>query len=612
VISGSVVEAAPSVSGGWSDRRAEVPRRTAGLVARDVEVRLRSGKTLLQGVSFRAGGGSLVAVAGGSGTGKSTLLSVLGGLRAATSGHVQVAGHTVGTGRGPVRRAVGFVPQRDALHDDLTVEEELRYTGRLRLGRHLDATDLNRRMQDVLGRLDLRREAHTLIRHISGGQRKRTAIGIELLSAPPVILLDEPTSALDIDLREEVTTALRNLADAGHTVIFASHHLDEIEAADHLLLLGQRGRCLYYGPPAGAPVAIGALDLRGMFRAANALGPTERPDLDRPAEVTEPRERPLPLPPDGCQTVCPQIAILAGRYARTMRSDRSFVRLSTIMPLVLALLGRAVPDPQGLISAGPSQPGGRYLLTVLVFGAAFIGAINAVREIVKERDLFARELLSGQSPLAYLLSKFVVLSALTTVQVAAFAFFSLLGRPTPPTALILGSSEVEILAAVALACVVSVAVGLAISALTRSSDNAMIALLSYVMVQLVLCGGLVPLAGRAVVSQLSWLCPARLTFAMAAATANFARSEPASVHPDLLWRHSAGIWMGDALVAGLLGLVALAIAWNRLCTSARSGRAPAVHRPFAFKLASRRGKTRRALPEKTCSFSPAGRSSAST
>jgi ABC transport system ATP-binding/permease protein len=579
MIASSVVEVDQTRFGLFADRRAEVPRRGMGMVARDVGLTLRSGKTLLQGVSFRAGGGSMVAIAGGSGTGKSTLLSVLGGLRGSTSGNVRVGGHTIDTTRGPVRQAVGFVPQRDALHDDLTVEEELRYSGRLRLGRHLDAIDLNRRVHDVLRRLDLVQEEHTLIRHVSGGQRKRTAIGIELLTAPPVILLDEPTSALDIDLREEVTAALRKLADAGHTVIFVSHHLDEIEVADNLLLLGKSGRCLYYGPPAGAPVAIGASDLRGTFRVASAMSPADRPDLDRPdldrpdldrpdldrsVEVAESSEPPLHLPANQRRPIASQTAILAARYARTMRSDRSFVRLSALMPIILALLGRALPDPGGLVDLWPSQPGGRYLLTLLIFGAAFTGAVNAVREIVKERDLFARESLSGQSPLAYLLSKFMVLGALTTVQVTAFTFLSLLGRPTPRTALVLGSSELEILCATALVGIVSVAVGLTISALSSSADNAMVGLLSYMMVQLVFCGGLVPLAGRAVVSQLSWLCPARLTFAMAAATANLDASQAPTARADVLWQHSAGVWMGDAFAAGVLGLAALTIAWNRL------------------------------------------------
>jgi ABC transport system ATP-binding/permease protein len=186
-------------------------------------VTVSGGKRLLDNVSFALGECSLLAVVGPSGAGKSTLLGALTGYRPANEGAVSYQGRDLYAEYDDLRQRIGLVPQDDILHSALTVRRALRYAAALRFGSDVTAVERERRIEEVIAQLGLASQADQRIDTLSGGQRKRTSVALELLTEPSLLFLDEPTSGLDPALDRDVMVSLRDLADRGRTVVVVTH-----------------------------------------------------------------------------------------------------------------------------------------------------------------------------------------------------------------------------------------------------------------------------------------------------------------------------------------------------------------------------------------------------
>jgi ABC-2 type transport system ATP-binding protein len=220
------------------------------LEARDLSKRF-DGRAALRGVSFEAHRGELLAVIGPNGAGKTTLLSILAGIRDPDEGMVS---------RAPSE--IGWVPQRTALYQRLTVAENLRFFAHLErvrdadeiVERMLEQTDLGERRDDQVGTL-------------SGGNQQRVNIAIGLLAHPPVLLLDEPSAGLDPRQRERLWEFVLALATGGTTVIFSTHYIAEAERYGQRLLVLADGEGVFDGSPAELHAAVPESDGRD-FEAA--------------------------------------------------------------------------------------------------------------------------------------------------------------------------------------------------------------------------------------------------------------------------------------------------------------------------------------------------------
>ncbi len=235
------------------------------LDASDVSVRA-GGRDILADISLSVLPGEFIAVMGPSGSGKSTLLHALNGFRPASSGEVLVNGVELYAHFERLRTCIGFVPQADIVHQSLTVRKVLGYAGLLRLPAETGEQALGERIDAVLGRLGLADRQQVRVSRLSGGQRKRVSLGVELLTSPPLLFLDEPTSGLDPALEEEMTVLFRELADEGRTVLATTHVTESLEYPD-LAALVHEGRLVYVGPPGEALGFFGAESYVGIFRA---------------------------------------------------------------------------------------------------------------------------------------------------------------------------------------------------------------------------------------------------------------------------------------------------------------------------------------------------------
>ncbi|MEL4504813.1 ATP-binding cassette domain-containing protein [Luteococcus sp. H138] len=537
-------------------------QRTASLVANEISFTLPGGRALLDRVSFAAGGSSLVAVIGPSGAGKSTLLKALTGSQPATAGQVLYDGADLYANYANLRQRIGVVPQDDVVHRQLTVKQALDYAAELRLPGDYTSQARGIEVKRVMADLDLVSHQQTRISQLSGGQRKRVSVALELLTQPNLLLLDEPTSGLDPNLDRSVMHLLRQQADGGRTVLVITHSVANLEMCDAVLILAPGGKVAYYGPPAGVLNHFGVRDYADVFAQVAAA-----PDhVSQRFATSNLSQVPVVLPPTPeltggaapAQSANRQWSTCVRRQLRIMLADRSYAVATALLPLFLAAMALLIPGSTGFGTPPVKDPGEpSQLLVITIVGAAFMGMSASIRELVGERAIFLRERAVGLSPRIYLFSKVWVLVGMTLVQSALLVGLVRLGKPAPNGAVLLGSGSVEIMLAVFLTALASAILGLFLSSLVGTNEQAMPALVIGVMFQLVMCGGLIQVSGRTGMEIISAIAPARWGFAMGASTIDLQHLNPTVDH-DWFFNHATKPWLtsvGALVTIAVLGIL---------------------------------------------------------
>ncbi len=549
------------------------------LIAQELTVRTPQGKVLLDKVSFSVPERCLVGVIGPSGAGKSTLLGAVTGTRPATEGNVWYDHRDLYSHYAELRHRIGLVPQEDILHTQLATRRALRYAAELRFPDDTLAAERDRRVDEVLEGLGLQAHAETRIDQLSGGQRKRVSVALELLTKPSLLFLDEPTSGLDPGLDKSVMEMMRDLARDGRTIVVVTHSVANLDTCDRLLVLVPGGRVAFYGPPGEGLTFFGKSSWAEVFQAFDRepgrnwaadfqVSPmytryvTAGLDHGVPAQERNPSP---PARPPRQQGRLAQLSTLCRRYLAVIASERSYLAVLAILPVILGALIRAVPAQYGLAGPPGQNADISSVLLTLVVGACLMGAANSVRELVKERVIYQRERAAGLSAGIYLLSKILILGLITGVQAILLVVIGLAGRAMPAHGA-LTSPLLELMLSMAGLAIVSMAMGLLISASVSSSEKTMPLLVLLTLAQVILCGALVALPGKIGLEQLSWVVPSRWGMAATASTVDLNTLQPPlhDAPPDSLWRHTRATWLTDMGVLVGLGLAFLATTWWQL------------------------------------------------
>jgi len=238
---------------------------------------------LLNNISLSIPPRTFVALVGGSGAGKSTLLDAICGLRPAQQGKILYNGQDYYRNLASFSTQIGYVPQDDIVHRDLTVERALYYAAKTRLPKDFTDEQIQQRIKEVLEDVELTERRKLLIKKLSGGQRKRVSIALELLANPSLFFLDEPTSGLDPGLDRKMMVLLRKLADKGHTIILVTHATNNINVCDYVCFLARGGRLAYFGPPEGTKAYFGKTDFAEIY--SNLEATEENPNIPEEAEA---------------------------------------------------------------------------------------------------------------------------------------------------------------------------------------------------------------------------------------------------------------------------------------------------------------------------------------
>ncbi|MFE2284311.1 FHA domain-containing protein [Streptomyces sp. NPDC059443] len=541
-------------------------------------------KTLLDHVSFPVGAKCLLAVVGPSGAGKSTLLGALTGLRPADRGTVLYDGRDLYRDYAELRSRIGLVPQDDILHAQLTVRRALTYAAELRFPQDTAKAERRARVDEVIGELGLVQRADQPIHSLSGGQRKRVSVALELLTKPSLLFLDEPTSGLDPGMDRSVMHMLRGLADDGRTVIVVTHSVLSLDVCDRLLVLAPGGRIAYFGPPEETLAFFGfgqwpeAFEAFESQRGRDWAGEYEASPLHRtyvtaasrqPHQGGERPSRAFVAAPPKAQSWGSQLSTLIRRYAAALGADRTFLAIMIALPFVMGAMARA------LAGSALTRETAINALLILCVGGVLTGAANAVRELVKERVIYQRERAVGLSRSAYLMSKVVVLGAVTVAQAVVLTLVGLFGvkHNAPDGRGVFLPPLIEITIAVALLSFTAMMLGLLVSALVKKEEVTMPLLVLLAIVQVVFCGALLQLNGVPVIEQLAWFVPSRWALGAMAGTIGLGSIVPGRLTDDPLFAHSAGVWL---LNLGML--VALSVLFGVLVLRLLRRHEPAIMR----------------------------------
>ena len=521
------------------------------------QVRNKQGqkKQILNDISLVIEPGQLVALVGGSGAGKSTLMKSLLSISPVTTGAVFLNGENLRDTWGLYRTQIGYVPQDDIIHPNLTVEEVLSFACRLRLP---PDTNVKQVVEKTLSQVRLSHVRQTFVRNLSGGQRKRVSIGVELLADPKLFFLDEPTSGLDPGLDKEMMSLLRELADQGRTIVLVTHATANIGVCDRIVFLGRGGYLCYFGPPQAAPDFFDLPDSPerdfadiylklegGDNEAANQAAVSDWRDKYHQSQAYETYIGSLLSPGEtqiGAKTArvskgvsfFAQLNLLSRRYGRLILRDRLSQILTLISgPIALALTGLILRDDTPLATLDPLTPTQAPLALRLVFVfsciAIWVGLSSAVREIVKESVIYARERLINLGLFAYLGSKVLIWSGIAALQSVLMAGVIWLAFAAPDSDLIpwvLGVGITNFLTILA-----SISLSLAISAMVKT-QNAANNLLPLIMIpQIIFSGVLFELNG--VSQKLAWLMISRWSVGAYASLADINNMVPEPVKlPD--------------------------------------------------------------------------------
>ncbi len=376
--------------------------------------------------------GELVAIAGGSGAGKTTLLEMLAGLQRPTRGEVRHDGVVAG-GRLSADGRIGYVPQDDIIHLEMPLRRTLRYAARLRLPQETTAAEANRIVEETMADLDLIEQAEIPVRALSGGQRKRASIAVELLTRPRVFFLDEPTSGLDPATGAEVMRLLHKLTRRRVTVVLTTHEPADIDRCDRVIFLARNGHLAFDGSPAEARRFFGVDDLTEIYErladdhspqhrafGGNRTGPAaERPTTGQPDRVTSRR---------GAGAVR-QWWTLTRRNVDVLRRNRLTLAVLLGSPVLVTVMMATLFTRGAFETRSASDVAPAQIVFWIAFAGFFFGLTYGLLQIVGELAVLRRERLAGLSVSAYVAAKITtLLPVLAGVSAVLLGVLRLLGR----------------------------------------------------------------------------------------------------------------------------------------------------------------------------------------
>ena len=453
-----------------------------------------SRKTILRNISLNIRPGEFVGLIGPSGSGKTTLMLLMNGYNNPSSGRIRVNNIDLVKNRESFRGFMGYVPQDDIIHRELTVESSLMYNAKLRLP-DLDDMECRRQVYKVISDLDLKEAKNVIVgtpekKGISGGQRKRVNLAQELITEPSVLFLDEPCSGLDPKSENDVMKMLQSLSRRGKTTLITTHGITErnFSILDKLIVIGKGGILAYYGPATDATKYFGVESPEDIFEALEKTGADAWNEhycnsqyyhhsiqSDTNGDTSE-----LTVPKPKQHGKLRQLFLLCQRYAEIKWRDKM---LTAILMAQAPFIGLII-----LMATSSNTTQHSTWCFLLVISALWLGVSNAAREIVSERAIFKRESKVFLDVKTYLASKFIVLAIFEAVQCLMLLAISY-------KACNLGASFVSIYLVLILISISATALGLLVSSYSSTEAQAMALVPLFLIPQVILGGALIGLDG---------------------------------------------------------------------------------------------------------------------
>lgn len=457
--------------------------------------------------------GELIAIIGGSGAGKSTILNCMCGYLKPNEGDVFINGINLYQNFDSLKKLIGYVPQSDIVYDNLTLHDMLMYTAMLRLPEDTTPVEREAAITRAINTVELSEKRGSLIKSLSGGQRKRASIAVELLSDPNLLFLDEPASGLDPGTERNLMQSLRSMADGGKTVILVTHSTLQLKMCDKIVFMGKGGNLCFFGSHDDAKTFFGVDDIVDVYNMITDNAKEWRaryeqlraaPGRIRPSTAVSARSK---------ENKLRQLGVLSARYLKLVTNDRQRLLLLMIQAPLLAVLISFVADGKQFDQYEMTKS----LLFALSCSAFWVGMLNAIQEICKERTILKREYMTGLSLGTYVSSKIIVLGIMCLVQsiMITTVFSLMIGLPDEGVMIF---PFLELLITTFITATASTAMGLFVSSLFTNADRAMTVAPILLMPQILFSGLIFKLDGATEI--ISWLAVCRWSMEGYGTTAN--------------------------------------------------------------------------------------------
>ena len=464
------------------------------ITAIGIEKTYSNGVKALKKMDLSVPSKSLLAVMGPSGCGKSTLLKALNGDTPASRGKVMLFGQELLSNYDYLKTQIGYVPQDDIVHQQLTVEECMYYTAKIRLDKPSDSK-IEKKINQILGDLNIPHIKHNLISEISGGQRKRVSIAVELLTDPLILFLDEPTSPLDPQTVEDFLSILKKLSDKGTTVVMVTHKPEDLDYMDEVIFMAEGGNITYYGDSKKYKQYFNVKTAVAVF--AQISGSTASKWVKKylnPRPLTQTTSQDFNVKPNSNTSLFLQFYWLTMRYFRIKTNDKINSGIMLIQAPIIAILICLIFDE---ISSG--------VLFMIAISAIWLGTQNAAREIVSEQAIYKRERMFNLDIFPYLLSKITVLSFFAIIQSFLFILILSIGYANNSVSI---NNSVDAFIWMSFISVAATFLGLLLSASVNTTEKAM-TIVPLILIPQIMLAGLIAKVSSPLVEFLSYLTLSR-------------------------------------------------------------------------------------------------------
>lgn len=461
------------------------------------EVAAKNGKkTILNKVDCSIGANEFVAIIGGSGAGKTTLMTAMSGFDTDITGDVFCNGINLRENFQTLKNIIGFVPQQDIIYENITLKKMLYYTAKLKMPEDTTKEEIEERIKDVLAMVELTDHQDTYIRRLSGGQKKRASIAVELLANPGLFFLDEPTSGLDPGTEQHLMHTLSRLSkEQEKTIIMVTHTTNNLHLCDKVIIMGYGGRLCYCGKPEGIKdffntgdivqvydmITADTVSWENRFKASgiNKLGQATGQNTGR--EIKPKKASNLN-----------QLSVLIRRYLTLIKNDIERLMMIFLQPVLIGILMALVAE-NGIYDKMFET---RSILFALMSAGIWMGLFNTIQEIYKERVILKREYMANLKLPLYMLSKYIVQAMIAIIQSAILvAVFVLIKGAPKCDGVVFGNASFEMAFTIFITIYVSAGFGLLISAISKNGDRAMSIAPFILIIQLLFSGILFSLNG---------------------------------------------------------------------------------------------------------------------
>lgn len=460
-------------------------------IVKKVRVKLKT-QEIASHTSMTIKPSEFVAFVGGSGAGKSTFMKCISGVDRPTSGKVLINGENLYDNYDELKYNIGYVPQEDIVYSNLTLHDTLQYAAKLRMPDNTTRKERNIRIKEVLEIVQLTELENSYIRQLSGGQRKRASIAVELIADPNLFFLDEPTSGLDPGTERSIMLTLRKMAEMGKTVILVTHNTLNLHLCDKVAFFGKGGKLCFFGRPKEALKFFGVDDFVDIYTLLNedvGLWYNKFKSIEETVNVEEEIEEKTKIKKKK-KSFFRQLMILISRYIKLITNDfQQLFLLIAQAPIVAILL--AMVASEDIYS---SYDDTKAIMFSIGCASIWLGLLNSVQEICKEKVILQKEHMADLKLSSYLLSKFIVQGIIAFIQATLLVgIFQKIVGSSEHSILIDGYWDIQLVSFLSILAAAST--GLFISAVVKNSNIAMSVIPLILVPQLLYSGMLFKLDG---------------------------------------------------------------------------------------------------------------------